>query len=91
MLFFQIIKILHVLWLSLIRHPIVETSSGGVQFVEQDQLYKLYPATADLKACWQLTGQQWVATLGLNFPIFIVLIWKLSSWWIQSGTETVRV
>ena len=35
MLFFRIIKILHVLWLSLIRHPIVETSSSGVQFVEQ--------------------------------------------------------
>ena len=56
-LFFQIIKILHVLWLSFIRYPIVQTSSGGVQFVEQGHLYKLCPATAGLKACWQLTGQ----------------------------------
>ena len=26
------------------------------------------------KACWQPTGQQRVATIGLNFPIFSVLI-----------------
>ena len=59
--------------------------------VEQDQLYKVCSATAGLKACWQLTGLQSVATMGLNFPIFSVLIWKLSSWWIHLGVETVRV
>ena len=38
--FFRIIKILHVLRLSLIRYPIIQTSSGGVQlqFVKQGQL-----------------------------------------------------
>ena len=76
-LFFRIIKILHVFWLSLIRYPIIQTSSSGVQFVEQGQLYKFGPATAGLKVCWQPTGQQWVATMGLYFPIFSVLIWKL--------------
>ena len=68
-LFFRIIKILQVLWLSLIRYPIVQTSSVEVQFVEQDEFYKLCPATAGLKACCQLTGQQWVATMGINLPI----------------------
>ena len=82
MLFFRIIRKLHVLWLSLIRYPIFQTGSGWVQFVEQDQLYKLCPATAGLKACWQLTGQQWVATMGLNFSI---------SRWIQPESETFRV
>ena len=73
-LFFRIIKILHVLLLALIRYPLVQTRNGGVQFVEQGQLYKVCPATAGLKACWQFTGQQWVATVGLNFPILNVLI-----------------
>ena len=82
MLSFRIIKILHVLWLSLSRYPIVQTSSGGVQFVEQGQLYNLYPATAGFKACWQLTDQQWVATMGLNFPIFI--------WFIASMLKSIK-
>ena len=76
MLFFRIIKILNILWLSLIRYPIVQTSSGGVQFVETGQLYKLCPATPGLKACWQLTDQACVATMGLNFSIFIVFIYE---------------
>ena len=51
MLFFRIVKILQVLWLSLIRYPIVQTSSGWMQFVERGQFYMLRSVTAGLNAC----------------------------------------
>ena len=49
-LFLQMIKILHVLCLSLSSHYGFKSSNGRVQFVHASLLSKMYPTTAGLNA-----------------------------------------
>ena len=62
-LFFRIhvFEILHVLCLSLSSHYGFKFSSGRVQFVQENLLYKRYHTTAAFKSVSQYTAQQRVA------------------------------
>ena len=62
-LFSRIFEILHVLFLSLSPHYGFKSSSGRVQFVQENLLYKCYPTTAGLKSVSQYTAQQRVAAM----------------------------
>ena len=61
MLFFRIFEILHVLCPSLSSHYGFKSSSGRVQFVQENLLYKRYHTTAGFKSVSQYTAQQRVA------------------------------
>ena len=61
MLFFQIVEILHVLCLSLSSHYGFKSSSGRVQFIQENLLYKRYHTTAGFKSVSQYTAQQRMA------------------------------
>ena len=60
-LFFRIFEILHVLCLSLSSHYGFPYSSGRIQFVQGNLLYKKYHSTAGFKSLSQYTAQQRVA------------------------------
>ena len=57
-LFFQLIEILHVLCQSLSSHYCFKVSSGRVQFVHENLLYKRYPASDGFKVLSQYIAQQ---------------------------------
>ena len=58
MLFSRIFEILHVLCLSLSSHYGFKSSSGRVQFVQENLLHKCYHTTAGFKSVSQYTAQQ---------------------------------
>ena len=62
-LFSQIFEILHVLCLPLSSHYGFKSSSGRVQFVQENLLYKCYHTTAGFKSVSQYTAQQRVAAV----------------------------
>ena len=57
-LFLRMIKILHILCLSLSSHYGFKSSSGRVQFVHASLLYKRYRTTTGFKSVSQYTAQQ---------------------------------
>ena len=60
-LFFRKFEILHVLCLSLSSHYCFKSSSGMVQSVQENLLYKRYYTTTGFKSVSQYTAQQRVA------------------------------
>ena len=60
-LFFRIFEILHVLCLSLSSHYGFKSSSGRLQFVHENLLYRSYHTTAGFKSVSQYIAQQRVA------------------------------
>ena len=69
-LFFRIFEILYVLCLSLSSHYGFKSSSGRVQFVQENLFYKRYHTTAGFKSVSQYTAQQRAAGVKICSQVF---------------------